>query len=210
MDLIELTDAQKDAMKRYGVRVLEDVVTEPVTLEQARLHLKIVADFDGSPFDPWIEQIGLPGAREWCEGYSGLSIGTKTLELATDGFPSGGIPLPFGPVSSVVRVSYTDAEGVLTDMEVGSFEFDPFTSQVVPVYGTAWPAARTSANSVRVEYVVGYDEHNTMPYAVLAAVLLTLGHLDANRENSSPVMVYEIPTGAKNFLDQVRVRLGMA
>lgn len=216
MDTSTLTTAQIDAMKQYGVRVVDGVATEPVTLDQARLQLKIVADSDGSPFDPWLEQIGIPAAREWCEGYSGLSIGLKTLELATNGFPLGGIPLPFGPVVSVVNVTFIDGEGTSTEMAEEDYELDLFTTpqRLMPAYGTAWPTALDSINSVRVVYVAGFtadsDGKTTMPYTVLAAMLLTLGHLDVNREDTSPVLMHEIPTGAKNFLDQVRVRLGMA
>lgn len=214
MDVTPLTTAQRDAMKQYGVRVVDGVATEPVTLQQAYLQLKIVPDSDGSPFDDWITQIGLPAAREWCEGYSGLSIGTKTLEMATSGFPTGGITLLYGPIIGVSSVKYIDTEDAEIVMTESDFEFDPFTQTVNPAYGTTWPTARSSANSVRIEYIVGYETNSdnvtTMPYTVLAAVLLTLGHLDANREDSTPVQIYEIPTGARNFLDQVRTRLGMA
>jgi uncharacterized phiE125 gp8 family phage protein len=210
MDTTTLTTAQKDAMKSYGVRVVEDVATEPVTLEKARLQLRIVADSDGSPYDDWLEQIGIPAAREWCEGYSGLSIGAKTLELATAGFPTGGIPLLYGPVTSVISVTYTDTDGVDVVMTPSDFEYDQYAQVVNPPFGESWPAAQASPNSVRIQYTVGFDEHNAMPFGVLAAMLLIIGHLDANRENSSPVQISEIPTGAQNFLDQVRVRLGMA
>jgi uncharacterized phiE125 gp8 family phage protein len=214
MDTTTLTTAQADAMKQYGVRVVDGVATEPVTLDEARLQLKIVADSDGSPHDPWIEQIGLPAAREWCEGYSGLSIGLKTLELATNGFPLGGIPLPFGPVTSIVSVTFIDGEGTEVAMAEDDYYLDQFTERLLPSYGTTWPTALDFANSVRVVYNAGYEADSdgvtTMPYRVKAAVLLTLGHLDVNREDTSPVVMNEIPTGAKNFLDQVRIRLGMA
>lgn len=210
MDTSTLTAAQIDAMKQYGVRVVDDVAAEPVSLDLARLQLKIVADSDGSPFDPWLEQIGIPAAREWCEGYSGLSIGTKTLELSSSGFPAGGIKLLYGPVLGVLGATYIDTDGVENEMTESDFEYDPFTETVNPAYGLAWPAARDSTNSVRIQYMVGYDEHNPMPYRLLAAILLVLGHLDANREDSSPAQIYSIPNGARAFLDQVRTRLGMA
>lgn len=212
MDVIELTDAQKDAMKVYGVRVVEDVSEEPVSIEQARLQLKITVDDSDevSPFDDWITNIGLPAARAWCEGYSGLSIGEKTLELATDSFPIGGIKLPFGPVVGVISVTYTDLDGMEVVMGECDFEYDPFAQTLDPPYGDSWPAARPSKNSVRVLYEVGYGEHNPLPKNVLAAVLLTLGHLDINRENTSPVVMHEIPLGARAMLDQVKVNLGIA
>lgn len=212
MDSIALTDAQLDAMKQYGVRVIEDVQNEPVSIEQARLHLKITVDDsdDTTPYDPWLETIGIPAARAWCEGYSGLSIAEKTLELATDSFPIGGIPLPFGPVVGVSSISYVDLDDVTVVMGECDFEYDPFTQTLNPPYGESWPAARPSKNSVRVQYEVGYGDHNPMPYNVLAAVLLTLGHLDMNRENTSPVVMHEIPLGARAMLDQVKVNLGMA
>ena len=164
--------------------------------------------------DPWLEQIGIPAAREWCEGYSGLSIGIKTLELATNGFPSGGIKLPYGPVIGVVAMTYVDTDGAENEMTESDFTYDEFTETVNPAYGLSWPTARDSANSVRIQYQVGYELDSdglaVLPYRVLAAILLVLGHLDVNREDSSPVVMSQIPTGAANFLDQVRTRLGMA
>jgi hypothetical protein len=113
-------------------------------------------------------------------------------------------------VIGVSAVTYTDTDGANVVMTESDFEFDPFKQTINPPYGESWPAAQASPNSVRVEYMVGYDEHNPMPYGILAAMLLIIGHLDVNREDTSPVDMKEIPTGAKNFLDQVRTRLGMA
>ena len=216
MDVTQLTTAQIDAMKQYGVRVVAGVETEPVTIEQARLQLKIVVDDSDemSPFDAWITQIGLPAAREWCEGYAGLSIGIKTLEMATNGFPSGGIKLLYGPVIGVVSMTYVDTDGAENEMTESDFTYDEFTETVNPAYGLSWPTARDSANSVRIQYQVGYELDSdglaVLPYCVLAAILLVLGHLDVNREDSSSVVMSQILIGAANFLDQVRTRLGMA
>lgn len=219
MDLTTLTAAQRDAMKSYGVRVVTGVDTEPVTLGMAWAQLKIVPDGDplSSPYDDWLETIGIPAAREYCENYSGLSIGLKVLELGTNGFPEGGIQLLSDPVDSVSMVTYIDGEGVTNVMDEAAYEL----SYVVvnnfsrlwylnPAYGTSWPAARNSANSVRVEYTVGYTAENPIPGVVRSAVLVMLGHLDANREDTTPVAVHEIPNGVKCFLDQVRVQFGMA
>lgn len=85
------------------------------------------------------------------ESWVGRSLGKQTLELVLDCFPSGSILLPYGPVRSVISVTYIDAEGA---------------SQTVPPAGYAdagerlrpvacWPSS--VKGPVRVRYEAGHD-----------------------------------------------------
>jgi hypothetical protein len=50
---------------------------EPISLELARLHLRLTPDEDSPPTHPddaWLEEIGIPAAREYCEGFLGYSL----------------------------------------------------------------------------------------------------------------------------------------
>jgi len=213
----------RDLHKPYGVRVLEGPTEEPLTLAQAWAHLRL--DVDGSPpatdDDTWLETIGIPGARDWCEQYLGGSVAQQTLELATQGFPFHDIPLPFGPVREVVSVRYTDNDGNEQVMDAATYELDEFANppRVVLAYGSSWPAARASPNSVKVRYITGFDMLEdspstlALPGGIRIGLLLMLGHLFINREDTvagPSIAIQQIPNGAAQFLEPHALRLSMA
>ncbi len=211
-------DQHRQQRRSFGLRVIADVQNEPIRMEEAWWHLRV--DDGGGPNDDWIEQIGIPAARTWCEQYTGLSIAKRTLEMSADRFDAE-IEIPFGPVDSLVSVTYTDPQGVSQVAVPAAYELDPYSSPNVlrPAYGTSWPVARGSANSVLIRYVVGYSVLgdnpmvNPLPGTMRAALLMMLAHLFENREATAITRatdVQEMPLGVKSLLDFHRVRLGMA
>ncbi len=75
-------------------------------------------------------------------------------------------------------------------------------------YGQTWPTARTSANSVRIRYVTGFNlpDESPLPYplpkSAKAAMLLMLGHLFENREGVTVGgVVSTMPMGVHALLD---------
>lgn len=210
-----------DQGKVYGYRVV-DVLAEPVTLAEAWSHLRI--DVAGSPpagpDDDWITDIGIPAARDWCESYLGTAIAAQTIEVATNSFPYGAIPLAFGPVTAIDVVEYDDDLGTQT-VASGDYVLNVYTipNQVGTAIGISWPAAVNYANSVRVRYFAGYGVFGSpiddvpLPPAIRAAVLLTLGHLYENREATIVGVngVTEIlPMGAQSLLQRYVQRTSIA
>jgi len=191
---------------------------EPITIEEARWHLRI--DTFGSPQtsddDPWLQTIGIPAARMWAEGYTGLSLAPQTIELVARRFPRDYFELPAGPVQYVESVMYLDTDGV--DTSFTDYELNRYVNpaRLAPAYGFAWPAARDVDNSVRVRYVTGYSPAGYSPAGfaltprLRIGILLMLGHLFENREDANAVKIDQIPNGARVFLDYDRVRLGFA
>lgn len=214
--------ARLDMLKVYNVRQL-GILAEPISLDLAWKHLRI--ETQGSPpssdDDEWLAEVGIPGARDWCEQYLGRSIAQQTLEVSAQGFPSETFSLPFGPVLSVTGVGYTDVDGIDQLVTSTDYELDSFAtpSLIRLIYGATWPTARDIANSVTVQYVTGYSlvgdspQTNPLPYGIKVAMLLVLGHLYENRENSivsSNINAQLLPEGAASFLERYRLRLSMA
>jgi len=210
-------------LQRYNVRTVAEATVEPLTLEQCYWHLNI--DTDGSPpgsdHDDWLENIGIPGARAWCEAYLELTIAQQTLELATDQFPSEDfIDLPFGPVLSIESVTYLDDGGNDVVFADTDYLLDNVSEphRLYLGYEMEWPeVVRQVRNSVRIRYVVGYslpDESPPgdfpLPSRIRIGMLLLLGHLFNNRENTTELKLEEIPIGVKSFLDWDSKRLGFA
>lgn len=97
----------------YQIRVTSDLVTEPVSLSEAKEFMEI----DFNDFDTLITSL-IKSARIASEKFTGLSYGAKTIELTNKGCNS--VTLPFGPVVSITSVKNTNGD----DIEYTSFGFD--------------------------------------------------------------------------------------
>lgn len=169
------------------------------TVAQIRGHLRTSAT---GPDDVLILSY-LAAAQESAMHYTGKSIGEQTVELGLDGFPRGAIALPHGPVVSIDSIKYLDTNGVEQTVLPAAYSIDDYNSMqhwVAPAYGTLWPDSQQSLNCVKVRYKAG-----SLPEAVKSALLLTVGHLYENREDSATVELHTIPNGARALLDTVRI-----
>ena len=199
-----------------GVRVVTPAAdeAEPITLEEAWAHLRIDA-FDSPPesaHDFWLLNIGIPACRAWAENYTGLTIAERTLEWSARGFPTA-IELPFGPVREVSSVVYVDTDGIDQTMDAADYVVNPYATPATVKPVTAWPSAKSQDRSVRVTYTAGYADDSPatpMPDEVRIGLLLMLGHLFENREDTAERAISLIPNGARTFLDGQRVRFGFA
>lgn len=220
LDWCRTCSALRDATySAAAARVVSAVAPEfePITLEEARWQLRV--DTFGSPpesdDDPWLLNIGIPAARQWAEGYTGLVIAQQTLEVVLQAFPTY-IELPVGPVRAVESITYLDADNVEQTLDPAEYTLDSDASppRVYPV--TAWPAIGTDRNPIRARYEAGYDllgespQGFPLPPNVRIGMLLMLADLYENRENATTANVQQVPSGARVFLDQIRVRYGFA
>ena len=220
LNCCELAEAYRQSRYAFDLKVAIEPAPEeePITLEEARHHLRV--DTFGSPptsdDDDWLTDIGIPAARMWAEGYTGLSLAPQTIDLVAREFPAEYFWLPQGPVQAIVSVEYTDPAGdpqTFTDFELNSYTS---TARLAPAYGFAWPVARDSVNSVRVRYLAGYSLPDYSPAGFVLTsrlkigMLLMLGHLYENREDTTALNLSQIPSGARVFLDYDRVRRGFA
>lgn len=207
-------------------RTIEPPAAEPLTLAECRTHLRVAAyeDDDSHPDDALIMALQA-AAREHCENFLGLSLSTRTLEIALDAFPtvaadgSTAIELPMGPVREVVYIlagepaSDSDSDAVF-DIDPADYLLDDYRKpeRIVPV--SAWPNVAAGTNSIKVRYLAGYgvdsDGGEALPAALRAALLLVLGHLYEHREDSTEAALASLPLGAEALMRPLRVRLGMA
>lgn len=219
-DIATLRADRRDSLKRYGIRLVSPVAEEPITLEDAWAHLRIDVDSPpSSDHDAWLTGFGIPAAREYCEHWLGSSIAPQTLELATNGFPHRFAKLPFGPVLSIVSVTYLDPDTSppqYATVDTADYQLDAYTSRLELAYGASWPTAVDFTNSVKIQYRAGFSlpddspQINPMPYLIRAAMLLMLGHLFENREATTELKLDEIPLGVSSLLERDRLRLSMA
>ena len=169
------------------VEVVTGPTEEPVTLQEAKDHLRV----DVASDDTLVQRL-IADAREWAERFTRRALVTQTWRLWLDEFPDGpgtygpAIVLPGGKVQSVSSVKYIDAAGVLQTLAGAEYALvakDPQKpAQLVPAYGKAWPGTRGEPNAVQVEYVTGYGAAAAVPAIVRQAILLHVGWHYENRE----------------------------
>lgn len=164
---------------------------EPVSLARAKAHLRVDHDAD----DDLIMEC-ITAAREHVEGITQRSLARRTWEWTAGRFPHGRVDLPFPPLVSVESVTYVDTAGVSRTMDPASYLVDVDRGDALRLAaGTyAWPDVR-DGGPVRVRYIAGY-EPVSIPRALVAAILLVLGHLYFNRESViTGTIATELPLG---------------
>lgn len=166
-----------------GVQVVTGPAVEPVSLAEAKLHLRV----DITEDDTLITRL-IVGAREWAEKYTRRSLVSQDLRLSLDAFPSddGAIDLPRGPVQSspVVTVSYTDVNGVSQSLEGCQLDNSSLDElhRLFPPIGDSWPSTRAQVGAVTIDYRAGYGNAAAVPADIRAAILLHVGWHYENRE----------------------------
>jgi uncharacterized phiE125 gp8 family phage protein len=152
-------------------RVITPASVEPITLTDAKAHLRV----DSTEDDTYISAL-ISAARDYTEGFQKRSIAVQTLELTLDYFPLT-IPLKRGPIQAVTSVKYTKADGSSVTIAPSEYLLTS-TGDIYPVH--CWPSATLiRVEGVQVQYTAGYT---TIPPATKQAMLLLIGHWYENRE----------------------------
>jgi hypothetical protein len=100
----------------YGLTVVTEPTAEPVTLDEAKAHLRVEHEYD----DLTIAAL-ITAARKYCETVAKRALVTQTLRLTRDTFPGACdgwiLRLPRPPLQSVTSIKYaTDAGRVRTSI----------------------------------------------------------------------------------------------
>lgn len=188
--------------------IVTQPASEPVTLAEAKVHLRVDVDAD----DDRITRL-IATARQLCETVARRAFITQTWDLWVDGFPSspgywdrriramgqgcsqwlpiaglGEIAIPRPPLVSVTGVYYLDASGV--EQTVSSTIYRVITGtpgRIVPAANQSWPTIPDAPEAVRVRYVAGYGAASAVPACVKDATLLAVERLyDGSPEGKIP------------------------
>ena len=181
------------------LKLITDASTEPLTLTQAKLHLRVEHSVD----DDLITD-AIVSARKKAEHLTGRSLATQTWERVLDAFPAAEIELGVPAantddrVLSIVSVTYIDANGDSQTMASSDYSLDGDTlpGWLLPSEDLAvWPTTLDTANAVRVRFTVGYSPVADKGRAMLRSWMrLEIGNLYKFREGVvAGVSVSELP-----------------
>jgi uncharacterized phiE125 gp8 family phage protein len=188
------------------VKVITPAAAEPLSLADAKLHLKV--DFDAD--DALITGL-IAAARQMVEQYTDLVLIDTVLEEALRGFPPDNdrvtqgrdIVLTKSPVQSVASISYTNADGNAQTVDLADTVLDNYSkpARIWPT-GNEWPVTREGPASVKVRYTAGYGAAADVPSMIKQAMLLLIGDWYDNREDGPR----RFPQASKSLLDLVRIQ----
>lgn len=189
-----------------SVRILTQPATEPVSLAEAKDHLRV----DSNDENNFITAL-IVTARQHCEQFTRRAFVTQTIRVSFDRFcgnERNGINIPKPPLVSVQEIRYVDQNRewqllaadryeVLTDLDPGV---------VIPVDPAGsgegvWPSTAARVGAVRIDYTAGYGDAADVHSPIKQAMLLLIGQYHEFRENvGSGTSFTEIPYAVKSLL----------
>lgn len=197
-----------------GIRLTQAPTEEPVTVDEAKLHLRVT----DSSEDTLIAML-ISAARIHAENVCRRVFVTQKWDLFLDAFPfytyygviPGYVPvdqlpsawmtmrnyavrfrgskidIPFPRLQSVDAVKYLDANGVQQTLDPSAYVVDSISEPGVltPSVGTYWPDTQNTTNAVQISFTAGYGAAVDVPAGIKSWILLRVGALYENREEVS-------------------------
>jgi len=161
-----------------GYVVTSAPATEPLTLDEAKAHLRV----DHSDEDDLITSI-IAAARVTVENYLQQKLITQTVVEYFDEFPADGIVLTFWPVQSVTSITYTDTDGDTQTWDAAEYKVDIYgvfgggPARITEAYSETLPTTRDETNAVAVTYDAGYGAASAVPAPIKAAMRLLIAEM---------------------------------
>lgn len=168
---------------------------EPVTLTEAKAHLRVDTDTD----DAYITGL-ITAAREWVEQYLDRTLIQTQWVMRFDKFPDSGIkpvelprpPMATSGTATAVAITFTAEAGTTGTYSTAEYRVDRHSTPgaILPIYGSTWTPHRQDDNAISVTWWAGYGSSGSaVPAAIRHAILMLIGFW---YENRSTVLVGSI------------------
>jgi len=179
---------------------------EPVTLDEAKRHLRISSDSD----DLYVSAL-ITAAREMVESFTERALISQSWEIYLDEFPTGNptyeVEMPLPPLSAVASVKYYDSDDQLQTLSSDEYHVDTKRKPGRLVAVDDWPDTYDRPNAVTIAFTAGYGASgDTVPTPIKQAILLLIGEMYENREETIVgVSASQLPLTAERLLFPYRV-----
>ena len=186
---------------RWALTVLAPPAVEPLSIDEAKLHLRV----DTTDEDSRIAAL-IRAAREDAQESQGRSYVTQQLRLHLEGWPAGrAIYLPRPPLQSVQAVRYVREDGTQQTLDPSCYlvvtASEPGAVVLAP--GASWPSeALQPGLPVTIDYTAGYGSSSgDVPERIRQALLLHVGFHWGNRgDGIEPV---SLPRAVREAIDRL-------
>lgn len=193
-------------------KLLTPPSTEPISLTDAKAHLRVDIDDDNALIlglissvrqqaeqicrrafisQQWVvtlDKFPAPamnvGSANWYSPQWGNSPSPLTV-LLPDNRTGYEIFLSYPPLISVDSIKYIDQEGVQQTLDPASYKVDTISepARLMPAYGKAWPATRNEINAIEITLTAGWENAAAVPAPIKSWMLLRLAAMYENRES---------------------------
>jgi len=211
-------------------KLLTPPSVEPISLTEAKAHLRVDIDDDNSLIQglissvrqqaeqicrrafinqQWLvtlDQFPSPsmnvGSANWYGPQWGDSPGPLTV-LSPDGRTNYEIYLPYSPLISVDSIQYIDQDGVQQTLDPSLYKVDDVSepARILPAYGTTWPATRNEINAIAITLTAGWASPSAVPQPIKSWMYLRIGAMYENRE--SDIVLQRGTVDSMPFVDQL-------
>ena len=180
------------------LQIVTPPAAEPITLSQAKAHLRV----DGSDEDTYITSL-IRIAREYAEHDASRAFATQTVKETFPAFADS-FELARGPVVSVSSVKYLDSLAQQQTASTSLYYLDQsgLTAVLRLVPGQTWPTSSLRTGGIEITYVTGTWPSD--PTGALQFILLLIGTMYAARESDAERAMTRLPF-ADRLLDPYRV-----
>lgn len=199
-----------------GLSLVTAPAIEPVTLAEAKAHLRVADNVDDGLIHSHIIS-----ARHFVENATRRRLITQTVDQTIDfcwPYETANwreytiwrdtrlrIVLDVSPVASVSSISYVDGSGATQTLDSSLYVLrtDRAMCFIEPAYGATWPSVREQTAAITVRYVAGYGATpGLVPAPLRHAILMHVEYLyDRDPKTEKSLM------GARDSLmDQFIVR----
>lgn len=168
--------------------IITGPAVEPVTLVDAKLHLRV----DHADDDTLIQSL-ISTARQQAEHRTGRRYGEQTWMRAYDTFPGWSLMLPDPPVTEIVSIKYDDPAGVEQTMPDADYRLRQHSEPSVVLPVKAWPTAASEPGAVRITYKCGLAATDARWQSLRAWMLLAIGTWYQQREAGGTTQTHTLP-----------------
>lgn len=215
-------------MSYYSSKIVTPPSTEPVTLDEAKAHLRIEVAADDSLITDMIK-----AARELVEKETNLALITQTWGLYMDSwgtqnqsyagyietehwsglsgysatpYKQKGIELPKSPIISIDSIKiYADDNSFTTFDSANYYLSNEFPAQVYLKNNVSPPAGTRVKDSIVIQYQAGYGNAGAVPFSLKIAIKQIVAGWYENREAFVVGTISEeLPLSVKRILSKFR------
>lgn len=171
IDATKMVTTVEPTAKMFLVQATESLAgEEPITLERAKLHLRVVNPDE----DDYILSM-IIAARHMAEGRLNRTLVQRQLNTTFVSMHER-MRLLKPPIVSVDSVQYVDADGAVQEFS----DFELIGEEVAVSHGVTPPASRYRLDAIRVAYTAGYAA-GEIPQPIVQWMLLSIGTMYDHR-----------------------------
>jgi len=178
-------------------KVTSQPAAEPVSLAEAKLHLKV----DNSADDTLISAL-ITAARQHLERHCNSAFVTQTITEVWPSFYKRN-HCSVAPVQSLTTLQHiSEGAAIYTTTDASLYGFDTYAkpAYIYRMPDMTYPITEDVPDAVKAVYVAGYGAAASVPVPIKAAILLVVADLYENRQDT----IKRMPSAAEYLIAPYR------